>query len=810
MFGGRKQQRVENELGGTKLLKKLLKRVKRKIVRVIKQTDTTKQPDTNQKAAVRNSTVKKVKKVIKKPYEEIGQNWKTQDKPVAFMFGFNPWKREHMSKFFAEYRTAYVFGKANIDALKEAFDSEPEKIFIVWGFKEPEEVLAYAEENNVTLYRVEDGFVRSVGLGAAHTLPLSIAADSRTLYFNSREPSDLEVLLETRDFSQDELLLEQAKRCMNMLINMGVSKYNFASRKNIEEIYGEKTKRRILVIGQVEDDASIRYGCAKPMTNNDLVWAAYNENPDAEIIYKPHPDVLGGYRKAYSDPMAVSHIAKVVTEPLSLVDAFETIDHVYTITSLAGFEALIRGIKVTCFGAPFYSGWGLTDDRQPCERRTRKRTVEELFAAAYMLYPRYLHPETDELIDLEEAIHLLYDMIAQNTFASGVEKKEKKQFEAAEALLRQAVKQCKDRNLAIEWNLELIEVLHELEKYEEMLETSKEVLKKCYTGSRQAILHHRIALAYKGLGEYALVEEHLQTALSLDRSFQYLNTMIDFIWETQGPVKALFSYVEEALASSEDISQELLLKYAAIYHNGGQYTEATNVCRSAEVKNESIPYLALSAAEGYKKKVLEESLSFEEQVYDQLMAMEGTFENLVKKAAGSICIVGNANSHEAEKGEFIDQHELVIRVNDFTTDYPAALHTGTKTNVWFKKGCNPFTVCKENLTEHEHLDLVLLSDVNAIHRDRNGKDMFVSYLRQGKSVQTYPQTYYSELISLLGHRPSEEMMIVYWVYKIQGPLSKEVMIGLPYDSVDASEESAMGREKKLYESLLQKQASRSV
>ncbi|WP_312841691.1 capsular polysaccharide export protein, LipB/KpsS family [Sinorhizobium psoraleae] len=88
-------------------------------------------------------------------------------------------------------------------------------------------------------------------------------------------------------------------------------------------------------------------------------------------------------------------------------DALEGADHVYTITSLMGFEALLRGIRVTCLGLPFYAGWGITDDRQVSPRRTRLRSVREIFAAAYLLHSRYFDPETGEPSDLEAVIRRL-------------------------------------------------------------------------------------------------------------------------------------------------------------------------------------------------------------------------------------------------------------------------------------------------------------------------------------------------------------------------------------------------------------------
>jgi capsular polysaccharide export protein len=168
---------------------------------------------------------------------------------------------------------------------------------------------------------------------------------------------------------------------------------------------------------------SIIKGCASPMDNNDLVRIAARENPDAQIIYKPHPEILHGTRPAHSRPDEVRAIAQVLDHDIALADAFETIDHVYTMTSLAGFEALIRGIKVTCLGMPFYAGWGATDDRQICTRRTARRTPEEIFAAAYLLYAKYYDPFLRKPITFEEALELLHDMkraaIAEQAEAPG-------------------------------------------------------------------------------------------------------------------------------------------------------------------------------------------------------------------------------------------------------------------------------------------------------------------------------------------------------------------------------------------------------
>ncbi len=64
-------------------------------------------------------------------------------------------------------------------------------------------------------------------------------------------------------------------------------------------------------------------------------------------------------------------------------------------TSLIGFEALIRGIPVTTYGAPFYAGWGLTVDKSDVPPRRRVQpNIDALAHAVLIDYPRYYDPKT--------------------------------------------------------------------------------------------------------------------------------------------------------------------------------------------------------------------------------------------------------------------------------------------------------------------------------------------------------------------------------------------------------------------------------
>lgn len=330
-----------------------------------------------------------------------------------FLFGFSKWKT-FMSDWYPEYEV--IFGCVNAWPLefdfywKRRLLRDPRSEVLAWQYKAPSKLKAFCTSHGIPFHYVEDGFIRSVALGALRVPPLSLAFDQQDMYFNANGPTDLEQILKTYDFANDHVLMQRARIARERLLASRLSKYNSGHSLDITSVYGQKTRKRVLVVGQVERDASIAYGCARKITNNDLVQLAASENPSSQIIYKPHPEVLKGTAEAKSNPELVRNIAMILTQDISLADALDTVDHVYTITSLSGFEALLRGIKVTTIGCPFYSGWGLTDDRQPNSRRNRKLSIDEVFAAAYVLYAKYLDPITKKPIEIEQAIEVLARM----------------------------------------------------------------------------------------------------------------------------------------------------------------------------------------------------------------------------------------------------------------------------------------------------------------------------------------------------------------------------------------------------------------
>jgi capsular polysaccharide export protein len=241
------------------------------------------------------------------------------------------------------------------------------------------------------LLEVEDGFIRSVGLGADCVPPLSIIVDGAGVHFDPNQASGLENLLQNSAFPPDLLVRAQVLRAA--IIAGGLSKYERGGSVPLSRPGG--ARRHVLVPGQVEDDRAVTSGGALSSNLELLSRARAEAGPDAYLIYKPHPDVLAGHRKGLIADSDMAALADRVETSAPMAALIAMADELHVNSSLAGFEALLRGKPVTVHGVPFYAGWGLTTDRGPVPaRRTARRTLDELIAAAYLLYPRYLDPET--------------------------------------------------------------------------------------------------------------------------------------------------------------------------------------------------------------------------------------------------------------------------------------------------------------------------------------------------------------------------------------------------------------------------------
>ncbi|MWP61799.1 capsular polysaccharide biosynthesis protein [Gilliamella sp. Pas-s25] len=322
------------------------------------------------------------------------------------LVGFSFWKKQVLLPYLSLpsvkcrfYSVSKFIKTINNEDIENKLRTEK---LLIWG-QGKKTLLPIIERMN--LFRVEDGFIRSIGLGSNLVMPYSLVIDELGIYFNSQNMSELEYLLTNKKVNNQEI--EKARSLQHLLIVTKLGKYNVGKKINIKP--SDSKSKIILIPGQVEDDASILYGSPVIKTNLALIKAVRQKNPNDYIIYKPHPDVLSGNRIGKVDKVEIKKYVDEIVEFVDIINCIEQVDEVHTITSLAGFEALIRNKQVVCYGQPFYSGWGLTMDIHPNVRRNRLLTLHELIYIVMYDYPIYIHPETLAFTDPETLISYLND-----------------------------------------------------------------------------------------------------------------------------------------------------------------------------------------------------------------------------------------------------------------------------------------------------------------------------------------------------------------------------------------------------------------
>lgn len=311
-------------------------------------------------------------------------------------YGFSRWKRPLVRRFLDGPRIRFL------RAMRRA-GGRP---LVLWGRRHDARLARRAGVQPPSVLRLEDGFLRSVGLGAMRVQPLSWVVDDLGIYYDAARPSRLESLLREAEF--DAALLARAAALRERICAAGATKYNLEGRAWARPAGGRPV---VLVPGQVEGDASIRHGAARLRRNIELLAAVRQARPDAYLLYKPHPDVVARMRRAGKGEADAVRYCDEVVSGVAFERLLEQVDEVHVLTSLAGFEALLRGKSVVTYGQPFYAGWGLTEDRDLAEavraRRDRRLSLDMLVAGALILYPTYVHPRSQRYTTPEAALDAL-------------------------------------------------------------------------------------------------------------------------------------------------------------------------------------------------------------------------------------------------------------------------------------------------------------------------------------------------------------------------------------------------------------------
>ena len=173
-----------------------------------------------------------------------------------------------------------------------------DKTAVFWGKKHPKR-RKLAHILRLPLLNLEDGFLRSVGLGVSGYPPYSIVYDDIGIYYDTTRPSRLEQLILAAETMPSETLA-QARQAMDFILKHHLSKYNHAPELSDNHPLRSPSKSEtVLIIDQTFGDMAIQYGGADASTFELMFQTALNENPQADIWVKTHPDVLCGKKQGY-------------------------------------------------------------------------------------------------------------------------------------------------------------------------------------------------------------------------------------------------------------------------------------------------------------------------------------------------------------------------------------------------------------------------------------------------------------------------------------------------------------------------------
>lgn len=305
--------------------------------------------------------------------------------------GFSRWKRPIVQAFFGGSQVSFQGPRQPLAA---------GVTLALWGRRDLPPVAEHAMPRQVV--RLEDGFLRSVGLGADLVRPVSWVMDRTGLYYDASAPSDLETLLARTDFAPP--LLDRARALRERILALGITKYNVGG---LVWQRPSGTRPVVLVVGQVESDAAVHHGAPGLRSNMGLLRAVRARCPQAHLVYKPHPDVVARLRDAGQGEDEAARLCDEVVVDAPMDGLLRQVDEVHVLTSLAGFEALLRGVPVVAWGCPFYAGWGLTTDIEAMPRRQRVLSLDALVAGVLILYPTYVSRTTGHFTTPERALEEL-------------------------------------------------------------------------------------------------------------------------------------------------------------------------------------------------------------------------------------------------------------------------------------------------------------------------------------------------------------------------------------------------------------------
>ena len=221
-----------------------------------------------------------------------------------------------------------------------------------WGKKETaKKAISYAKEHHLPYIALEDGFLRSVGLGVKNAPPLSILVDPVGVYYDASSASCIEAdCVHYEEWLTPELAT-RAQSAIERIVSSDFSKYNCTPLCPSDwpgPDNGAVKGPYVLCIDQTQGDASVRLGAADAESFRRMLEDAVNDNPQATVLIKTHPDVLAGAKKGY------------LTQALEAIDLLKTHPQIFSESYLSP----LNGTRLTV-----ENGVPATEVTKTCLRR---------------------------------------------------------------------------------------------------------------------------------------------------------------------------------------------------------------------------------------------------------------------------------------------------------------------------------------------------------------------------------------------------------------------------------------------------------
>lgn len=272
-------------------------------------------------------------------------------------------------------------------------------IYLQWGqqqdLRQREVQQALGKERLI----IEDGLLVNDRTNSPFRQKLSISFDDGSSWL---EDSGLSSRLVNT--LQSEVVLKRNEstrvtKLINRIVDGRLSRHNHYPDVAIK--LGSAERPKLLLIDNISAKADAEKVAHLQQAFKDMLREAIAQYPDYDILVKTELP-----KTRYLSLNVLAHLPHVYfidfnIHTRSLLDIAEK---VFVVNAAEGFEALLLGKEVHCYGKPFYAGWGLTTDHVVIPERTAKRSVKEVFHFAYLVNSRYYLPTEDRACELEELV----------------------------------------------------------------------------------------------------------------------------------------------------------------------------------------------------------------------------------------------------------------------------------------------------------------------------------------------------------------------------------------------------------------------